>query len=217
MRVAYIDIDAHHGDGTQSIFYDNPDVLTISIHETGRSLFPGTGFPSEIGEGAGEGFSINIPMAPYSTFPHYEYAFEHALLPIAKSYNPDFYIFQVGADAHWMDPLAHLELSSRGWMTLFKSLITLAGEKPFIVLGGGGYVIETAARLWTMVTAELAGVELPNDTPKPIADNYGIEKLHDTDSPNTTEQEDNLAWDYVRSSVSSLMTLVGERYGLVRE
>jgi hypothetical protein len=78
-------------------------------------------------------------------------------------------------------------------------------------------VIETAARLWTMVTAELSGVELPNDTPKPIADNYGIEKLHDTDSPNTTEQEDNLAWDYVRSSVSSLMTLVGERYGLVRE
>jgi acetoin utilization protein AcuC len=214
MKVAYVDIDAHHGDGTQSIFYSNPDVLTVSIHETGRTLFPGTGFPSEIGDGHGVGYSINVPMAPFSTDHHYQFAFDQVIEPIVRAYDADFLVFQVGADAHWQDPLAHLELTSQGWMGLFKRLIALAGDKPFVVLGGGGYTIETAARLWTMVQAELVGRTLPNEVPEQIAQQYGIQTLHDTSAPSRSDQEDETAWDYVRSSVESLLSLVDGYYSL---
>jgi acetoin utilization protein AcuC len=216
MRVAYIDIDAHHGDGTQSVFYQDPRVLTVSIHETGRTLFPGTGFTDEIGEGDGTGYSINVPMAPYSTDEHYAFAFDHAVEPIVRAYDADFYILQVGADAHVGDPLTHLQLTSQGWIELLKRLLAVAGDKPLIALGGGGYDLKAAARLWALVQATLAGVELPDDVPAACAEAYGIAHLHDEEAekPILTPQENDAVWAYVRMSVEELKGLVGRRYGL---
>jgi len=216
MRVAYIDIDAHHGDGTQSIFYHDPRVLTVSIHETGSTLFPGTGFASEIGEGEGAGYSINIPMAPWSTDQHYSYAFDEAIEPIVRAYDADFIILQVGADAHIGDPLTHLQVTSQGWLNMVTRVLALAGEKPLICLGGGGYDLDAVARLWTLVQATLSGVELPNETPADYAKAFGISHLHD--QPDETQEVHpaaaDRAWDYVRASVAELKGLVGERYGL---
>ena len=216
MRVAYIDIDAHHGDGTQSIFYHDPRVLTVSVHETGRTLFPGTGFTNEIGEGDGTGYSINVPMAPFSTDPHFAYVFDEVVEPIVRAYDADFVILQVGADAHVGDPLTHLQLTSRGWLELVKRLLAVAGDKPVVVLGGGGYDLKAAARLWVLVQATLAGVELPDEVPPACAEAYGITHLHDTaeEKPVLSEQEEEQAWHYAHASVEELKRRVGRQYGL---
>jgi acetoin utilization protein AcuC len=113
-RVAYIDIDVHHGDGVQAIFYDDPRVLTVSLHESGRCLFPGTGFPEEIGEGEAAGTSINVPLYPYTTDEVWHEAFDAVVPPALARFAPNALVLQLGADAHWEDPLAHVMLTSRG-------------------------------------------------------------------------------------------------------
>ncbi len=212
MRVAYIDIDAHHGDGTQALFFDNPNVLTVSIHETGRTLFPGTGFVNETGVDAGECYSINVPMAPWSTDEHYAYAFDNAIQPIVRAYDPDFIILNVGADGHWADPLAHLQLTSRGWIDLVDRV--LAFDRPTLALGGGGYNVKTVARIWTLLQSRLSGVTLPDDIPEEYAAQYGIDRLHDAEKPVISDEQRSEAWTAVRESVAELRVLVGKRYGL---
>lgn len=182
-RVAYIDIDVHHGDGVQACFYDDPRVLTISLHESGRSLFPGTGFPEEIGEGEARGTSLNMPFAPYTEDDLWQEAFDAVVPPALARFKPDALVLQLGADAHWDDPLAHLALTSQGWMQAVEKLLALAQGKPLVVTGGGGYNVQTVARLWTMVAAMCAGVELPDDVPAAYAAGYGISRLHDTVTP----------------------------------
>jgi len=182
-RVAYIDIDVHHGDGVQACFYDDPRVLTVSLHESGRTLFPGTGFPDEIGEGDARGTSLNVPFAPYTTDEVWHEAFD-AIVPDALArFRPDALVLQLGADAHWQDPLAHLLLSSHGWMATVDKLLALGAGKPIVVTGGGGYNIRTVARLWTMVQARCAGIELPDAVPPAYDGMYNVPRLHDTETP----------------------------------
>lgn len=183
-RVAYVDIDAHHGDGTQAFFYDDPRVLTLSVHETPESLYPRvTGFAEEIGEGPGLGFNANLPLAPGSGDTVYAEAFSAAFLPLLEVFDPEYVILQVGADAHFADPLTHLGLSSRGWLALAQSVIALG--KPVIALGGGGYNLDTVARLWTLLYGALSGQEFSAE-------------LHDAGGPSEAERDEIFQQFYVK-------------------
>ena len=180
-KVAYIDIDAHHGDGVQACFYDDPRVMTVSVHESGKSLYPGTGFPEEIGGAGAEGTSVNLPLYRYTSDAVWHEAFDAVIPDALAKFNADAYVFQFGADAHYGDPLAHLMLSSKSWMLAVEKLFKVAGDKPVVITGGGGYNIPTVARLWTLVMAHAAGVTLPNEVPTDYAKEYGITHLHDTE------------------------------------
>lgn len=173
-RVASVDVDAHHGDGTQAFFYDDPRVLTLSIHETPETLYPRvSGFAEEIGEGAGLGFNANLPLAPGSGDAVYAEAFGAAFLPLLMAFDPEYILLQVGADAHFADPLTHLGLTSRGWLSLAQSVIALG--KPVIALGGGGYNLDTVARLWTLLYGALSGQTF-------------TDSLHDTSGPSAADR-----------------------------
>jgi acetoin utilization protein AcuC len=208
-RVVYIDIDVHHGDGVQACFYDDPRVLTVSLHESGNYLYPGTGFPDEIGEGAARGTSLNLPFLPYTLDEVWHDGFD-AFLPAAlEKFAPEAFVLQLGADAHWDDPLAHVALSSQGWMRAVEKLLMLAKGKPLIVTGGGGYNLRTVARLWTMVTAMCAGIELPNEVPADYAAEYGIPTLHDAQVPTTDEAAQTKSRVYMEEQVRKLKNLAG--------
>jgi len=186
-RVASVDIDAHHGDGTQSLFYDDPRVLTLSVHETPETLFPcATGFADEVGEGAGIGYNANLPLAPGSNDAVAAEAFGAAFLPLLRAFDLDYIILQVGADAHFQDPLAHLCLTTRGWLGLAQSVLALG--KPVVALGGGGYNLGTVARLWTLLYGAMSGQTFPQAVPQAYADESGIRALHDTAGPSAEEE-----------------------------
>ena len=127
-RVAYIDIDVHHGDGTQWIFFEEPRVLTCSVHETGRYLFPGTGGMAERGIGAAEGTSINVPLPPFSGDRPYLRAIEEVIAPAVLEFEPDVIVTQDGADPHHADPLAHLQVTMPSFPRAYRSLHQLARE-----------------------------------------------------------------------------------------
>lgn len=169
LRVMYVDIDAHHGDGVQEAFYDDLSVLTLSVHESGRYLFPGTGDIREIGTGAGAGFALNVPLPPYSHAACYELVFERAIAPAARSFRPDVIVAQCGADTHISDPLTHLALDLPGYRDLVRNIIGLADEVcdgRICCTGGGGYsTFDAVPRAWTLVLAELLGIELAEELP----------------------------------------------------
>ncbi len=170
-RVAYLDIDAHHGDGVQEAFYASPDVLTISLHESGRYLFPGTGRERETGRGEGEGYAINVPLPPLANNACYQLAFDEVVAPALAAYRPDVLIAQCGADAHHADPLTHLGLTLTDMRSLYRRIVSLAEEHcggRLVCTGGGGYgTFSVVPRAWTMLAAELAEVELPEELPGP--------------------------------------------------
>jgi acetoin utilization protein AcuC len=163
-RVAYVDIDAHHGDGVQFAFYDDPDVLTISTHERGDRLFPGTGFVDELGEGAGVGFSVNLPLQPYTDDAVYAPAFEAVAPPLLAAFAPDVLVMQLGIDSHRTDPLTHLAFTIQGFEATVRRLLGLVPR--VVALGGGGYDLPNVARAWTAAWAAMNGVTLAPDLPK---------------------------------------------------
>ena len=212
-RVAYVDIDAHHGDGVQALFYDDPRVLTLSIHETPETLFPRiTGFADEIGAGAGQGYNANLPMAPYSDDAVYSDAFDAAFLPLLKAFDPDYILLQVGADAHFQDPLAHLNLTTQGWLALAQRVLDLG--KPTVALGGGGYNLTTVARLWTLLYGALSGQTFPEDVPASYASEWDIPYLHDRTHPALTEREEEFVRAYADKSIRTVQELVFPIHGL---
>jgi len=125
-KVLYIDFDAHHGDGVQRAFYDDPRVMTISFHETGRYLFPGTGDVLEVGRGAGRGYSVNIPLEPFTEDDSYIEVMNSLLPPLVTSFAPDVIISMHGCDTHAWDPLTHLNLTMRGILAQVKMAHQLA-------------------------------------------------------------------------------------------
>ncbi len=163
-RVAYIDIDAHHGDGVQKAFYDTDQVLTISLHETGYTLFPGTGFESEIGEGKGEGYSVNLPFPPETEDDVYVWAFEEVVPELIHAFKPDVVVTQLGVDTFYDDPLTNLHLSIFGYERVLKGIKDLAPQ--WVALGGGGYNIFNVARAWTLAWAVMNGIELEEGLPE---------------------------------------------------
>jgi len=169
-KVLYIDFDAHHGDGVQRAFYDDPRVMTISLHETGRYLFPGTGDVLELGKGLGRGYSVNIPLEPFTEDDSYIEAMEALLPPLVTSFAPDIIISQHGCDTHAWDPLTHLSLTMRGIQAQVKLAHELAHtycQGRWVALGGGGYdLFRVVPRAWSVVWAEMSGQSLPAALPE---------------------------------------------------
>ncbi len=154
-KIAYIDIDAHHGDGVQDIFYKSCDVLTISLHESGQFLFPGTGFPDEMGEGEGRGYSVNLPLYPYTADDVYIESFKEVVPPLIEAYRPDVIVSQLGVDTNVNDPLSDLRLSIRGYLQVVELIKGLHDHH--LVLGGGGYSLEVVPKAWSMAMAVFLG------------------------------------------------------------
>lgn len=160
-RVAYVDVDVHHGDGVQAAFYDDPRVLTVSMHQDPRTLYPGTGLPSEIGSGAAEGTAVNVALPPATSDDGWLRAF-HAVVPGAvRAFAPDVLVTQCGCDTHHEDPLADLALTVDGQRAAYAALHRLAHDAAggrWVALGGGGYgVLRCVPRTWTHLIAEVAG------------------------------------------------------------
>jgi acetoin utilization protein AcuC len=162
-KVAYIDIDVHHGDGVQEAFYATDKVLTISIHETGRQLFPGTGFVDETGKGAGKGYSVNVPMPAYADDDLFLYAFNEVVPPLIDKYKPDIVVSQLGVDTFRTDPLAHLNCTTNGFCAVLGKIREIAPR--WVALGGGGYDIANVAKAWTLAWSIMNDVTLPNELP----------------------------------------------------
>jgi acetoin utilization protein AcuC len=169
-RVLYLDIDAHHGDGVQWIFYEDADVLTLSLHESGAYLFPGTGFIDELGTGDGHGLSVNVPLEAHTADASWLRCFEMVVPETAAAFRPDVIVLQAGCDAHRLDPLTHLRCTTRMMEASVRAVIELADEHcegRLIVTGGGGYAIhDVVPRAWTLVWAALLGQE-PDDALPP--------------------------------------------------
>lgn len=156
-KIAYLDIDAHHGNGVQDAFYNDPNVLFLSMHETGRLLYPWSGNENEIGEGAGRGYNVNIPLESGSDDEVYSYAFDEIIYPLMKSFAPDLIVAELGADTLISDPLTHLKLTNNGYIRAVKKAIEI--NPKILALGGGGYDLYRTARCWTLAWAALNNLE----------------------------------------------------------
>ena len=205
-RVAYVDIDAHHGDGVQFAFYGDPNVLTISTHERGDRLFPGTGFVSEMGEGQGRGFSVNLPLQPYTDDEVYQPAFEAVVPPLLRAFDPDVVVLQLGIDSHRTDPLTHLSLTVQGFTSVVRRVLELAPR--VVALGGGGYDLPNVARAWTAAWAALNGVTIPDALPPECHEDMsrlGLQGLSLSDPP-AELPEDTRRWaeEYARRQVAAI-------------
>lgn len=169
LKVLYLDIDAHHGDGVHEAFAGQAEVLTISIHETGLHAFPGTGFPGEIGYGPGRGFSANVPLPAFANDECFALAFDEVVVPLARDFKPDIIVAQLGADAHHADPQTDLGMTLPGYRALVGKIIDLADEVcegRLAALGGGGYhIVDVVPLAWASVMAQLAGVTLEDEVP----------------------------------------------------
>jgi len=168
-RVAYVDVDVHHGDGVERIFAHDPRVLTISLHESGRTLFPGTGDASDIGLGAGRASAVNVPLAPQTPGTVWLGAFDAVVEPLVRAFQPDVLVTQLGCDTHATDPLAHLALTLDDMAVIYARLHALAHEAAdgrWVATGGGGYqLVSVVPRAWTLAFAEMTGAPLPIETP----------------------------------------------------
>lgn len=152
-KIAFIDIDAHHPNGVQDAFFEENRVLTISLHESGKMLYPWSGFENEIGKGKGKGFNVNIPLAPNSDDEVFIFAFKEIVPPLVKAFNPDLIIAELGADTLASDPLTHLSLTNNGYCAVVKEIKRLSSK--ILALGGGGYDLYKTARSWTLAWAIL--------------------------------------------------------------
>ncbi len=168
-RVAYVDVDVHHGDGVQTAFYDDPRVLTVSVHESGRTLFPGTGFADETGSGPGLGTSVNLALPAGAGDAEWLRAFHAVVPPVVRAFRPQVLVTQHGCDTHALDPLANLQMSIDGQRVAYRALHALAHELcegRWVALGGGGYEpVQVVPRAWTHLLAEAAGTSVDGATP----------------------------------------------------
>ena len=184
-RIIYLDVDVHHGDGVQWIFYDEPRVLTVSLHQSGRYLYPGTGFADETGAEGAEGTSVNVPLLPLTGNDDYLWALERLLTELGGAFRPDLLVTQLGADTHYGDPLANLGLTLPAYPRMARIIHDAAhdfAQGRWVATGGGGYQAETIVPLvWTMHFAEMCGAperipekwledSAPEDVSRPYAD-----------------------------------------------
>ena len=215
LRVAYIDIDCHHGDGVQMGHYDSDQVLTISIHESGQWLFPGTGYVQEIGVGDGTGYSVNIPLSPYTQDNEWHAAFDVVIPPLVRAFKPDVLFTQLGIDTHFQDPLTHLSLTTQGFDLAVKKLGFLAAKiGKWVAVGGGGYDLSAVSRSWTMALASMANFDLPNDVPNEFTSLSNLTTFADI-PPAPAEQQ---YLDEIQSrnaqSLNEIRSLIFPKFGI---
>jgi acetoin utilization protein AcuC len=197
-RVAYIDVDAHHGDGTESIFWDDPRVLTISLHESGMTLFPGTGFANEIGGPQAEGTAVNVALPSGTGDAGWLRAF-HAVVPqLVAAFQPEVIVSQHGCDSHRADPLTHLNLSVDGQREAASAVGNLAARhcgNRWIATGGGGYnVLQVVPRSWSHLIAIAAGRPVPLRTPVPQDWRTYVEDKFGSSAPMLMSDDVELWW-----------------------
>lgn len=164
-RVAYVDLDAHHGDGVQWIYYSDPRVLSVSVHEYAYGFFPGTGGLREMGSGEGVGATLNIPLPPFAGDGPYVAAVTDVVVPAVRAFGPDVLVVHLGADVHHADPLAHLQVTIPGLEAVYRCMVDLADDVcdgRLLAIAGGGYNPMTLGRLWALQLGALTG--------RPVAD-----------------------------------------------
>ncbi len=169
VKIAYLDIDCHHGDGVQWLFYDDPNVLTISFHESGKFLFPGTGNTNEVGEGRGKGYAINFPLLPGTSNKMFLKLFRYCIPRLLEAFAPDVLFTQLGVDMHFNDPLTQMGLSISVYRDVAQTMRTTARDycqNRWIAVGGGGYLMTVVPRAWTIFLSRMLGVELKNQLPQ---------------------------------------------------
>ncbi|MCB4756285.1 MAG: acetoin utilization protein AcuC [Elusimicrobia bacterium] len=166
LRVLYVDVDVHHGDGVQFAFYEDPTVLTISFHEDPRYLFPGTGLINEVGGGKGIGACVNVPLAPGTGDDSWIHCIEKVLNPLARRFKPDLIVSQHGCDTHREDPLAHLHVTTKAMHEAARLVHHLANDLcqgRWVAAGGGGYrPYHVIPRAWSLVWMEMSGRKVPD-------------------------------------------------------
>jgi len=215
-KVAYVDIDAHHGDGVQEMFYDRANVLTISVHEGGRFLYPGTGEVAEIGAGEGTGYSVNLPLAPFTPDDVYLWAFREGVLPILDAYQPDYVVSQLGADIHYLDPLTHFAVTTHGYLEVVNEIAARAPR--WIAIGGGGYEVTVVPRAWTLAWARMLEMDPPQYIPKRLAKHFGGGEaripLHDATLPTLDRFAARAARAFAEESLRKIKELLFPLHGL---
>jgi len=177
IRIAYVDTDAHHGDGVQWMFYSDPDVLTVSMHESGRYLFPGTGGVEERGRNDGLGYSVNVPLEPFTDDGSWISCFEAVVPEVLRAFDPDLILSQNGCDGHVLDPLTHLSATIRFYEHVPNRMHDLAHELcggRWVATGGGGYDIwRVVPRAWAALWAAVSHQELPEKIPEDWLSKWG--------------------------------------------
>lgn len=169
-RIAYVDLDVHHGDGTQGFFWDDPDVLTVSVHESGKYLFPNSGFADETGGPGAPGSAVNVALPPEAGDDAYRLAMDQVVEPAVRAFAPEVLVTQNGVDHHHADPLSHLRTTMPLYPELWDRLARLADEScdgRWVALAGGGYdPCNAPPRAWALLMARMADVEVPDDLPQ---------------------------------------------------
>jgi acetoin utilization protein AcuC len=225
LKVTYIDIDAHHGDGVEEAFWEESRVLTVSLHQSGRTLFPGTGRTDDIGAGDGLGYAANLPMPPLSTDDCYVLAVDDFVAPLVSSFSPDVIVLQAGADAHHADPLTVLGMTLGGYLRLTGSIRDLAEDicdGRLAACGGGGYAFSTVVPLaWTILMANLLDTRLPEEIPDSwTPDSRGAPdlrrptKLTRDDEFRITTMDAHRLYDSVRETIDAARRALGPYHDL---
>ncbi len=188
-RVAYVDVDVHHGDGVQEIFWDDPRVMTVSVHESGRMLFPGTGFAGEVGGAGAEGTAVNVALPAGAGDAEWLRAIHAVVPPLVRAFGPDILVTQHGCDTHALDPLAHLQVSVDAQRAVAVTLHDLAHEVcdgRWVALGGGGYaVVEVVPRTWTHLVAIAAHAPISPAAAVPASWREDVEERFGRPAPRT--------------------------------
>jgi acetoin utilization protein AcuC len=208
-RLVYLDIDAHHGDGVMYGFYNDPSVLDIDFHESGKYIFPGTGFPDETGEDKAKGLKLNVPLLPGTGDEAYTKAFQKLVPEAVRKFRPEIILVQCGADGHADDRLAHLRLTTSTYGEVVSEMHALAHELckgRFLLFGGGGYTLANVPRVWTIAFATLAGKKLDNVISEPWSREFGT--LTGEDAPDALydnpTRDDSKALDHVDDVLTKL-------------
>ncbi len=201
-RVAYVSLDAHHADAVQAAFWEDPHVLTVSVHEGPEFRFPGSGFPDEVGTGEGEGYTVNVPLPPGAGDEHVLWAFEQVVVPVLERFAPDAVVVQVGGGLHASDPLGHTRLTTRGFWALWDCVAPLAPH--WLIVGGGGFSVEAPVRLWALAVARLAEQSVAADERLPTAYRqlWGGTTYHDAVLTPLKADMDAYVWHYIRHQVA---------------
>ncbi len=188
-RVAYIDVDVHHGDGVETVFWDDPRVLTVSLHQSGRTLFPGTGSPGDTGGSAAPDSAVNVALPPGTDDGGWLRAYQAVVPPVVRAFDPDIIVSQHGCDSHHSDPLAHLDLTIDGMHAAYTWIHELAHEVSggrWVALGGGGYeLVEVVSRAWAHVIGIAGHRPVRLDQPTPPAWREMVEQVCGVPGPQT--------------------------------
>lgn len=198
LRIAYIDLDVHHCDAVQAAFAGSESVLTFSLHEGPEFLFPGTGYAGEIGEG----YSVNAPLPPGAGDEHLVWVMEELVVPLLEQYNADILVTQLGLGMHTDNPMAHLNVTTRGYVAVLERLHQYASK--WVAVGGTGADLDVAARAWTLAFAAMAGrvEDVPHDLPDSYTVHWDGTTLHDEERVSLPADHDRYIWSYIRMRVN---------------